>query len=458
MDVPLRPSADESAGSDPAAGPWLRWVLYGLIAIGCGLRVYNVWIHNPLDHIWSDPQRYWDHAKEPLTPSPMSVFDPVVYQTWLGMVQKLTLGLPELIAIYATLLSLATPWCWYRFLREALASRTLALAGWAVLSILPTWIGIYSYFMSETLLLPLIGLSLWMTLRADRKRTVAAFLTMVALWMVTGLTRGIAIPLAAAAAGLVWLGYAQKIRTALLSVLLAGAVLLPLSFRSHHFVYLWAPYGNGWLTKIYAESGCREIELRFEREGAKWSYGFTSPIVDEQPFAPLSDWKSGRTGTVNVFVDFTQGTRDWAASLAATAQHGAARWRLHGENLAYLFFGQSWPDDNQEYFMGRMANLSRWLWAPFFVALVGLGCWRWRDTLARPLLPAVILIWFLFQGWMLVAVNEGRYRKPLEGLLVAQALVFADRARRRPAGQGPSGPATAPAELAVPAASPSIRA
>src|ERR1035437_69804 len=119
----------------------------------------------------------------------MALFDPLVYQTWLSIVQRVTMGIPGLVAVYAAALSVATPWFWYRFLSETLDSKTLALAGWAALGLLPTWIGIYSYFMSETLLLPLIGLSLWMTLRAKRRLTLQTFLAMVAIWLITGLTR-----------------------------------------------------------------------------------------------------------------------------------------------------------------------------------------------------------------------------------------------------------------------------
>jgi hypothetical protein len=39
------------------------------------------------------------------------------------------------------------------------------------------------------------------------------------------------------------------------------------------------------------------------------------------------------------------------------------------------------------------------------------------------LLPGLTLVWLVFQGLLLLSVNEGRYRKPLEGLLVAQSLV-----------------------------------
>ncbi len=437
-------TAPKSAGFPRTLTP-VQAILCALIVLGCGLRIYNVIAHNPVDHLWSDPQRHWDHASKPLEPSPMALFDPPVYQTWLSIVQRITMGIPGLVAAYAAALSVATPWLWYRFLRETLASRTVALAGWAALALLPTWIGIYSYTMSETLLLPLIGLSLWMTQRARRKKVLASFLALVVAWLFTGLTRGIAIPLAGIACSLVWLSHPQKIRTAAYSVLILTVTLVPLAIRNHNFIYLWAPHGNGWLTRIYAESGNREILLHFQREGARWEYGFTSPMMDEQPFdfssdwndgllslfgrCPSllqSDWKSSRTGTVHVSVDFTHGTKDWETVLTQTAQTGARRWQLRAENIVYLFQGNSWPDNNHEYFMGWFANLSRWLWIPMFTAVLFVSLWKWRCSIESPLLPLLIATWFFFQAWLLISVNEGRYRKPVEGLLIAQVCILAD--------------------------------
>ena len=401
-------------------------VLYALIALGCVLRIYNVIVHNPVDHLWSDPLRHWAHAREPLTPSPMALFDQPVFQIWLSVVEKFTMGLGPLIAVYAGALSIITPWCWYRFLRESLSSKTLALAGWAALALLPTWIGIYSYFMTETLFLPTLGVSLWLTMRAKRRPTLESFLTMVACWTFCGLTRGIGIPLAAVAALWVWLRHPLKLRTALCSVLMIAAVLAPLSCRNYFYLKLWAPQGNSWLNKIYAESGAREIQLHLTRDGAVWLYGFGSPSIDSRPLAPFSDWTSKRTGVVEVFVDLNNGEKDWKSSFEKTAKHGDERWRLHLENLVFLFFGNSWPDNNPAYFMGWLANLSRWIWAPFFILILALAMRRAREVWARPLLPLVIATGLFFQGWMLLVPNEGRYRKPYEGLLIAQALVIAD--------------------------------
>ena len=54
-----------------------------------------------------------------------------------------------------------------------------------------------------------------------------------------------------------------------------------------------------------------------------------------------------------------------------------------------------------------------------------------RPIRPKPLIPTLILVWLLIQGLSLLVVNEGRYRKPLEGLLITQTLLFWDLAKRR---------------------------
>ena len=76
----------------------------------------------------------------------------------------------------------------------------------------------------------------------------------------------------------------------------------------------------------------------------------------------------------------------------------------------------------------------RWLWAPLAALCLVVTLWRWRVERER-LLPALLLTWFIVQGLFPLAVNEGRYRKPFEGLLIVQCLLLAagPRATRRPA-------------------------
>ncbi len=412
----------------------VTWLLYLLIAAGSVVRFREVFLIHPLDQLYSDPGRHWEHAKQTLSPAPWQLIDPPIFQMWVSLVQKWSMGSRLLVGVYAGCLSVLTPWTWYLFFRESLRSKTLALAGWAALACLPSWIAIYGYLMTETLFLPLMGLSLWQTRVAEREKTVGRFCGMVALWVVTGLTRGIAVPLGGMAAGLVWLRHPYKIRTAACSLLVVVAMVVPFAIRNHDFLGVWSPIGTGWPSQVYTESGRKEIHLDLTRNGAYWTYGFGSPSLYTKPLAPLSNWESKRSGRVDVSIDLAKGAADWKAAYDRNVVRGWERARLRLENVIFVMLGPSWPDTDARSRVAMAANGMRWIWAPLFLGVLVMAAVRFRVTLRRPLVPVLIVVWFVFQGVSLLAVNEGRYRKPLEGLLVAEVLALLDSAAflRRP--------------------------
>jgi 4-amino-4-deoxy-L-arabinose transferase-like glycosyltransferase len=429
--LPETPHADPLSEGSPTSRRALTVILYLLIAGGCVLRVWEVFAHNPLNYLFSDAARHWGHAKGTLQSAPMVLFDPPLYQVWLSVVQKWTLAIPGLVAFAAAALSLLTPWLWYRALRELLVSRTLALAGWVLYAWLPSWVTIYGFFMSETLFLPLLGASLWLTLRAARKRTIGSFLGMTTLWLLASLARGIALPLGGIAGLVVWWRHPRKVSALVGALLIAAFTLGPLAWRNHQYTGLWSPFGNVWYSRIYAESGKKVIELHLSRDGAKWFYTFGSPSFFVKQFEPLTSWSPEREGTVVVTVDLRNGARDWRIASERTAESGFGKLRLRAENLLLVMAGQSWPDTDPATRLGRASSAIRWLWFPALLVVLAWTAWRWREALSRPLLPLLVLAWLAVQGLSLFAPNEGRYRKPIEGLLVAQLLLIVDSSRRR---------------------------
>lgn len=409
----------------------LEICLWVLVVLGCLVRVWAVWAVNPVDHIFSDTQRHWDHAKEPLMTAPMAVFDPIVFQTWMSVVQRLTLGDRLLTGMYAALLSICCPLAWYPFLKELLKHGRWAVFGLAVISWLPSWIGIYGYFMPETLFLPLLGASLWATWRCVRIGGLGLFGATVVLWTVTGLTRGVAIPMGAVAVASIWWRQDRKVAQAFIGILILAFALVPLAIRAHRFIGTWSPYGDGTFNAIYAGSGRRAVMLELERDGSHWSYMFQSPSLDSEPLAPFSKWTSGRAGAAVIQIDHRNASHDWSVAKASYEPTWNERLRLTAENLIFLFFGESWPDSNREHAMEALSSVLRWMWAPLFAA-VSIGSLCVGSPSRRTwLLPGLILAWLVFQGLLLLSVNEGRYRKPLEGLLVAQSLVVAEAVTRR---------------------------
>ncbi|MFV8784391.1 hypothetical protein ACNKU7_18390 [Microbulbifer sp. SA54] len=406
-------------------------ICYLLVLLGIWLRVEHIAVFNPVDHIWSDTQRHWEQGTEVLRRDPMSLTDPVLYQVYIAVLGKLTLGEPLLVALYTALLACLTPWIWYRFARELLPGRLQATAVWAALSVLPSWITIYAYFMQETLLLPLLGAALYATWRCRRKQTTASFLCMVVLWILAGLTRGIAIPLAAVVTTWLWLVQPQKLAKAGYSVALLALALGPLAYRSYAVMNIVSPHGIGQLVALYMRSGNREIHIQYRNGGAEWNYWFGSPSTGEKPLAPLSEWTTDRSGRVTASIDIEKGAEDWRSAIRNYPLTPARYAWLTGENLVYLFFGSSWPDNNPERPLERLAHHSRWLWAPLALVLLLATAFYWRGLRGERMLPGLLVTWIVVQGLLPIAVNEGRYRKPAEGLMLVQVALLLSARRRR---------------------------
>ncbi|TAK61350.1 hypothetical protein [Methylobacter sp.] len=407
----------------------IRNTLYGLLLFGYTARALQIFSFNPLQHLFSDPLRHWTHASEPLHAGPMAFFDPVGYQLWLSVVQKLTAGDPLLVAFYTITLAWLTPWLWYRAFRALAISRSLCLLGWAVLTWLPSWLAIYSYFMTETLFLPLLGGAIWLSLRAKRKQTKDAFALAVLFWTLASLVRGIAAPMAAASLFWVWWRQSDKLLKAFIGVLVAGFLLGPVAYRNYQQVGLWSPFGNSWLNRIYAVSGRKTIEMELVKEGAFWLYGYSSPSIDAKIFSPLSEWQSQRDGLLKIKVDLSRKAFDWEKEYNASALNNTSG--LYWENALFLFVGPSWPDNDSAQTFARLQIAGRWFWLPLFLAVLAWSCKDWRACRRQPLIWILIVVWFYFQCLTLLTVNEGRYRKPFEGLLISQILLLVDYRRNK---------------------------
>lgn len=399
------------------------WVLYLLIALGIGYQTYYVWTHNPIHNIWSDPGRHWIQGGNSEASDPLSMTDPVLFQLYIGIITKLSLKIPALIAFYTTLLCVITPWIWYRFFRLLQPSKLAATLGWLLLTWLPSWTNIYAYFMQETLMLPLLGAALYASWRCKRKQNLGAFLAMVTLWALAGLTRGVCIPLAAVATTWLWVVQPDKVRKAIYSTLILVLILGPLTYRSYEIMNVFAPHGIGHMNAIYQKSGKKEVKIWYYREdGAKWLFGFQSPSLDNPILQPLSDWTSRRTGTVVIYIDIKDGIASWKSQSEKIKLTFSKYLWMTKENLVFLFFGPSWPDNNRNWLSGEISHQMRWIWAPLTLACLGWTIFAWRRNRKQALYVSIILTWFVVQGLAPIVVNEGRYRKPFEGLLIGQII------------------------------------
>lgn len=410
-------------------------VVYTLLVVGYIFRAFYVAEYPPSRHIWSDPQRHWEQGIDVLRDDPMALTDPVLYQLYVSVIGKLTYGDGVLVAFYTILLAFVMPWLWYRFFRELQPSKDIALVGWVMITWLPSWLSIYGYYMQETLMLPLMGGALWATWRCHRKQTLNAFMLMVFIWVLAGLTRGVCIPMAAVAASWMWFTQDKKIQKALLSVAILAVTLGPLTYRSYQKMKLISPHGIGLMNMIYAKSGKKEIQIKYSRSGAVWYYGYGSPSTGTRPFEPFSDWHTARAGKVYVDIDIDKGSKDWDRQFDSMDLSFKGYLWLTSESLAFLLFDPSWPDSNLEYPLGFVNYHLRWIWAPLGLITIALTLYTWRKYPKKFrshqwLLASIFTAWFIVQAFALVAVNEGRYRKPYEGLVIAQLVLLASFSRR----------------------------
>lgn len=416
----------------------IHTILYFLVLLGSIIKVWYIFTYNPVDHIWSDPERHWVQGNDLVRIDLMTMTDPIGYQVYVAAIAKLTLQIPELVAFYACMLALFGAWIWYRFLRELQSDKTLALCGWVAFTFLPSWTAIYAYFMQETLFIPLLGAALWSTWRCRRKGDLRSFGLMVFIWTIAGLTRGIAIPLAALVSTWLWLVQDQKIPKAVFGSLILIAIMGPLTYRSYAVVGHFAPHGMGHLNVIYAQSGKQEIKIYTEHSGSRWGHGFGSPSTGEEPFQPFSDWKTRRSGQVRVNIDLNEGMRDWKKAIKAQDMGLKDYLWITKENFIFLFFGSSWPDNNTARVIDSLNVGMRFIWAPLFIVLlVGMGL-HFRKFKGQWMLPSILGVWFLVQCIIPISVNEGRYRKPFEGIAIAQLVLWIAVAagQTRPAAPG----------------------
>ncbi len=409
----------------------LLWTLYLLIILGAVYRAIYIAEYNPIHQIWSDPQRHWEEGVNTLRDDPMTITDPVAYQLYISALAKLTFMKPPLVAFYTILLSVFMPWIWYRFFRELQPSKIYALIGYVVITWLPSWNSIYGYFMQETLMLPLLGAAMYFTWRCRRKKTLKSFLVMAFSWSLAGLTRSICIPLAVVATLWLWIEQGEKLKKATYTVLVLLLILGPLTYRSYKTMCIFAPYGIVQMTQIYAMSGAQKIVINYQRQQDHWFYHFTSPSLLIEPFAPLSTWKSKRNGTVFISVNIDEGEKAWKREIERhTLNLNEYLW-ITKENLILLFFSPSWPDSDRKRVLGEINYQMRWLWAPLGILVLTFSGVLWRKGERHLLLPSIILVWLFVQGFMPMAVNEGRYRKPFEGLIVAQIILLAGTHQRQ---------------------------
>jgi hypothetical protein len=401
----------------------LRW-LFGAVLV---LRLLFPFFNSPLAHLFSDPLRHWNNGLNFLHPDLMAGDDPFLFQAWLAALQWLSHGSGPAVNFGCALLCVLMPYGWYRALREIMP-KTWALGGASLIGLWPSTLGMYAYFMNETLLLALIGTGFWATFRARRKGTLGAFAIASLIWSCAALTRTVAVPLALLNVLYLLLMQPRKLSAACIAAAAAGLLLIPAAWHSRAGVGFIAPLGNLYLNEIYAASGKRDISIE---AGAAGSYVFSSPSFYNPAFYPFSEWISARSGVFDIHVDLKKGRTDWRAELKrARAERTYPRWQQRWDDFVFLLFAQSWPDNDRGTLSGWLSLWNRWLWLPLVLCVAvgtGRGWYHGREWL----LPVCGIGVFLLLTVQSEGTMEGRFRKPLEPIFLAAAVVMLYRSRHR---------------------------
>lgn len=400
-------------------------VLYTIIFIGLVFRFFYPFFSNPLAHLYSDPHRHHfnvieGHFGTELT----SILDPPVPQIILKAALFVFGDTIFGAAAYLGFLCAITPWCWYRWGRMIFPSKITALVFMAAITWLPSWISIYSYFMDEPILLPLLGISLWLSWRAKKKGSVSSILFAAVLWAITiSIKLNVAFELIIVMTWLffsMWRENKNKIRV----VLTAGAVIGILGlayliypfwvYKGLGFTWLFPP-GMGGLNKGWHRSNAIECSATFIYQG-KTLYQ-AGPYISNANvvgyLSPFSDWSSWRHGSFNYEINCNQPI-NLTLPLAPLSLKDRARNVL--EETLHLLFAGSWPDDRADDPVQKLQIDMHWLWSLLIIAIIVLGIIKREMKNILVILCLGTIVFYIVSDSSMI---EGRYRKPWEGIAIA---------------------------------------
>lgn len=402
---------------------FLKW-LFGLSLFARFLLPFYM---SPMLRLFSDPARHFENGQYFLAPHMMGGIDPKLYQLWLWFVRNASLQDPALIACFTGLLCAAMPYVWYRVARELFSKKTALMLG-IFFALFPPFAVIYAFFMNETLLLVVTGLAIWLTLRAYRKQTLAAFTWAAFAWVLCATTRLSGVPMAAVFLGFLLWHQPHKKTCALVAGGFFGFAALLTGWHSYKAINVFSPFYFTPLNEIYYYSDSKTFGLDMA-DGVHYTWSMSSFFIN--PLDPLMEYHSYRSeAPVRVPIDLKRGVKSWNEALAPLKANYNIEKMLYNmrDNIMYFSLGPPWPDSgkNDPNLLLRLNYHLRWLWAPIILlVLASAPFYRGRRE-------QNIIIWgttfFILCAFIQnVGVMEGRFRKPLEPLMVISTLFIIQR-------------------------------
>jgi hypothetical protein len=419
-----------------------RLLVLLIVAASC-LRVFVCFQHNPMDYLFSDPLRHWHNGLRFPMGGYTGAGDPIGYQVYTAALYRLTHGNRILVALASSILSVLMPWTYYRAARSFGMRKVASLWVWALIAWTPSLLAIYHYIMMETLLLLLEGLALWMTGRYLRKGGTGPFLWFVCCWALACLTKPTVVPLAGVC--LLWTFWKKRPswRALTIGAAIGVVMLIPQSIRTKIELGFYAPFGNPWLAKIIHRDGARlsdfhfyvhlDNKFGFRPQVPEGEMEFGSPSCFIQPLSPLSQWVIRRArlnSKARVVIDFGAGERDWKAAYESFNDDPYERMAQWRENIVLFLFAPSWPETAVGQWDGHLEYGARWMWAPLVVIVLLFNLLEFvkRRFDLIPVGVTVLTLVLMLQNEILM---EGRYRKPVEPLLLLNLVWLIARWRAR---------------------------
>src|SRR5690606_31911705 len=150
----------------------------------------------------------------------------------------------------------------------------------------PSFLGVDSFFMTETLFLDLMALAVWLTLRARRKKILSSFSLASFIWILASFTRIVVLPFGGLLIAYMLIAFRHKFRMGLVPLGMFIAVAIPASWHSYQQLHVAAPLGFASLNKIYHKID--HVHMRFVTEKGVWQVGLPSYFVN--PLAPFGTY------------------------------------------------------------------------------------------------------------------------------------------------------------------------
>jgi hypothetical protein len=414
----------------------------GAFYLALAVRALHPFFYNPTQFIFSDSMRHWINGEVVFHPTFLSSSDPKLYQLWVWLIRQFAdKNDPIIIACFTAILSVATAWVWYKCCRELFPkSPNLGRFAAIIIAIHPATIAIFSFFMTESLLLTMTGLSLWMSFRARRKQTLASFNITCVCWLLTCHTKLIAAPLAI---GMLWYLFPllkEKKKALLHGVGFFFLFAIPAAIHTYAYLNVINPFQFTMRESIYRLSGTQAYSVIHERkDGTLKERPFAAPPFFSQSLSPFGEyysyrqeWREHPDQLKKIFtyeIDVTKGNRDWDRVYKKLKKHYTADMFLYDlrDNVVYTLFGPSWPDATIE--SGWLFELNyhlRWMWAPLILILFIYGGYI-RVSEQKSLFVGSTIVMVLVFFFQQFGVMDPRYRKVIEPMLIICFFIFIEQ-------------------------------